>query len=399
MMADDIEVEWGQQVVEDVSTDLVVLEDGAGALVIGDEAALHAVLDEWSERGDLVSRGSVITGTDLDVLTKAIGASRGTVARYVRTSTTTAPPAGELRWATRGAKGRYVGNVPASLAGGPVGAEIAALKIALEVAVQEIVQAVAEVQDTVDEVLRLASAQRAGDVYGRRRLLQRMHAELRSGGHLTDTDWSSVAGLGPDLEVGVEALRQYAALLVTELADRRSADDRADALAKLNKTNRLASALQLLVAAEQAFYLWQLIRVRRVETAEPEHLPQVVTSARTAVAEHYRLDLELSQAARRHLRSYSMLSLSEFHRTWSGRKLQREVAPLQAQLDQFAAARGLQAAQWDSITNPGVRDAIAAARRRSDDVLGSSRSAVEKAGGSVQKWAARRGRGRDADGT
>jgi len=177
----------------------------------------------------------------------------------------------------------------------------------------------------------------------------------------------------------------------------RSADDRADALAKLNETDRLGSALRLLVAAEQSFYLWQLIRIRRVETAESDHLEQTMTSARAAVAEHHRLDLELSQAARRHLTSYARLTVGEFHRTMSGRKLQREVAPLQAQLDEFAAARGLQTAAWETITNPGVRDAITAVRRRGDDVLGSGVNAVGRAGGAVERWAAKRRGGSDGE--
>jgi len=375
---------------EQQSPELVMIEDGAGTLVIGDELALEAVLDEWSDRGDLVSRGSAVTGTNLEKLTTALGVGGDKVARYVRTRTATAPPAGELRWVTRGANGQYASNVPASVATRALVPELVALQIALEVAVQEILQAVADVQYKADEILRLASAQRAGDVYGRRRLLQRMHGELRTGGQLTDTDWSSVAGMGPDLEVGVEALRQYAGLLVTELADRRSADDRADALAKLNETDRLGSALRLLVAAEQSFYLWQLVRIRRVETAESGYLEQTMTSARAAVAEHHRLDLELSQAARRHLASYARLTVSEFHRTMSGRKLQREVAPLHARLDEFAAARGLQAAAWETITNPGVRDAIGEVRRRGDDVLGSGVSAVGRAGGAVERWAAKR---------
>lgn len=374
-----------------------MIEDGAGTLVIGDDAALEAVLAEWADHGDLVSRGSAVTGINLEKLTTALGVGGDKVARYVRTRTPSTPTAGELRWVTRNAKGQYAGNVPASVAAGPLAPELIALQIALEAAVQEILAAVAEVQDTVDEILRLASAQRAGDVYGRRQLLQRMHDELRAGHQLTDTDWSSVAGMGPDLEVGVEALRQYAVLLVNELADRRSADDRADALKKLNETNRLGSALRLLVAAEQSFYLWQLLRIRRVQLAESTYLEQTMTSARAAVAQHHSLDLELSRAARKHLASYARLSVSEFHRTLSGRKLQREVAPLQSQLDEFAAARGLQAQGWESITNPGVRDAIAAVRQRGDDVLGSGSHAVGRAGGAVERWAARRRGGSKPD--
>lgn len=373
------------------SAEVVMIEDGAGTLVIGDDAALEAVLAEWSGGGELVSRGSAVTGTDLEKLTTALGIGGDKVARYVRTRTSSTPPAGELRWVTRNAKGQISGNVPASAAAGPLAPELVALQIALEAAVQEILAAVADVQDTVDEILRLASAQRAGDVYGRRRLLQRVHDELRAGSQLTDTDWSSVAGMGPDLEVGVEALRQYAVLLVNELANRRSADDRAVALKKLNETNRLGSALRLLVAAEQSFYLWQLIRIRRVQLVESDYLEQTMTSARAAVAQHHRLDLELSRAARTHLGSYTRLSVSEFHRTMSGRTLRREAAPLQAQLDEFAVARGLQADGWEAITNPGVREAIVAARQRSEDVLGSSSHAVGRAGGALERWAAKRG--------
>lgn len=377
--------------------ELVMLSDGAGTLVIGDEASLELVLTDWADQGELLWPGTVVAGPRLDRLTAGLSCPSGSVARYVRTRQMRSEDVGELRRVTRGVDGRYLSSVRVTDVVTKASPQLAALEIALEAAVQEITQAIADVQDTADEILRLAAAERAGDVYGRRRLLQRMHDELRGGAELTTTDWSSVASMGPDLEVTIEALRGYAVRLVSDLSERRSADDRADALAKLNENDRLGSVLQLLAAAEQSFYLWQLIRIRRVQGAESNYLEQTMVSARAAVAEHYRLDLELSDTARGFLTGFATLRVTEFHRSLSARKLRREAAPLQGQLDSFARARGLQAGEWEAIVNPGVRDALTAARRLGDGAVGRGVGAIGGAGGAVERWASRRRGGPPAD--
>lgn len=395
-------------VTEQSSSVVAVIDDGAGQLVIGDPAAIDAVIGEWRGRGELVAAGQVVTGRELARLTQATAAAGVPAARaaqYVRTVRAAGSQTQELRLVTRSVStGRFVSNVPATAAAtaaaAPVALQLAALQVALEAAIAEITASLDRIEDKAAEVLRLASAQRAGHVWGRRRVLERMWDELRSGAPLSDTDWSAVASLGPDLEVGVESLREYLRLLTKDLTTSGSADKRAEALRTTNRTGRLDTTLRLLLGAEQALYLWQLIRIERVQSAEPDHLAATVRSARTALAEHHRLDHEASLDARSALARISVLGLTEVHRKFSAATLRAEVVPLQAQLDEFARQRGLQAEQWSTLTHPGFREALSVAV--SDDVIGVGLDAASRVTasvgdtasrvtGSVSRWARRRG--------
>lgn len=139
---------------------LVMLSDGAGTLVIGDEAALEAVLSDWADQGDLLWPGTTLTSPRLDRLTGSLSLPPGSVARYVRTRQTRSEDVGELRRVTRGPDGRYLSNVRVSDVATKANPQLAALEIALEAAVQKITQAIADVQDIADEILRLAAAER-----------------------------------------------------------------------------------------------------------------------------------------------------------------------------------------------------------------------------------------------
>ena len=88
--------------------------------------------------------------------------------------------------------------------------------IAIEAALQhlqrqldEIQRDIAEVHEDTQELLAPANAQRLGGICGHHRVLDRHCAALDKGQTLTDTDWSSLAALGPVLEVGVFRLRAY----------------------------------------------------------------------------------------------------------------------------------------------------------------------------------------------
>jgi hypothetical protein len=125
-------------------------------------------------------------------------------------------------------------------------------------------------------VLRLADAGRTGDVNSHYRVLRRRVTHLDAGASLTDTDWSTIASLGPALEVGVERLREYATRLVSDLPTGLKADERAARLHSVVKEGRLGEVLRLLVVAEQSLYLWQRLRVERVQRTEPEYLDQAI---------------------------------------------------------------------------------------------------------------------------
>jgi hypothetical protein len=272
---------------------------------------------------------------------------------------------------------------------------VLAVGAALAQSMQEITDAVQRVEGKTDELLRLASAHRAGDVLGNYRVLRRRVAQLDEGAPLTDTDWSAIASLGPALEVGVERLRDYATRLVGDLPAGLKADERAMRLQRVVTEGRLGEVLRLLVIAEQSLYLWQRLRVERVQRTETEHLDQAIAGAHAALAEHRQADSQLADDLHRALVDYSALRPLEFHRKLSGRKLQTHLTALRGDLDYFAAARSLQIGTWDPLVTPSVRDAIEVAktaaiesgrsmRHLSGKIVDTGLAGIGRAGGAVQ---------------
>lgn len=92
---------------------------------------------------------------------------------------------GFYRMAVRGDGGRYAGQLvwkPANF--NPVQAaslQTAAVGMALKMAIQDVQAAVARVEGKVDELLRLAKAERAGDVIGSFRVVSRIERHVSEG--------------------------------------------------------------------------------------------------------------------------------------------------------------------------------------------------------------------------
>jgi hypothetical protein len=117
-----------------------------------------------------------------------------------------------------------IANPGAMVAGvGPQMVAIAALEAAISAQFDQVHEHLDVIEDKVDELLRLAEAHRIGDVYGQHRLLSAKVRDLASGHALTNTDWSSIASLGADLEVGIERLRVHAVKQLETLDGRATA--------------------------------------------------------------------------------------------------------------------------------------------------------------------------------
>nr|WP_296777437.1 hypothetical protein [Rhodococcus sp. (in: high G+C Gram-positive bacteria)] len=260
--------------------------------------------------------------------------------------------------------------------------------------IEPLQQSLDRIEDMTADILRLADAERTGDVFGRRRVLRRLTGELDSGAMLTETDWDSVAALGPDLEIGVERLRHYSTRLLLDLRADVAADDRADLLAKAVQKDRLGETLQLLLIAQESLFLWQRIRVERVELREGDHLPQVLESAKATLREHLAADVALVADLRSTLDTYGTLRVSEFHRKLSARRLKKNLTPLRADIDSFVTSRALQVAEWNEPKNPGVLDALRALKSVGDNAVDAGVQTIGKAAEVVQRstesWAERR---------
>ncbi len=391
--------------------EVVVAEDLNGALLIGDDAAIADFVARWQTEGAEIVAQSEVTGVGrAAAISKAadLGAVGASVVHYVRLRKPVGAGMGEkavIRKMVTGTNGKIISNKainPAMLARANPAATLAivAVRAALAQTSQEITEAVERVEGKTDDVLRFANADRTGDVNGHYRLLRRRVAQLDDGAQLTDTDWSTVALLGPALEVGVERLRAYATRLVGDLPAGLKADERAERLHKAVLEGKLGETLRLLIVAEQSLYLWQRLQVERVQRSEPEHLDQAIAGAHATLAEHLRADAELVEQLWTVLGEYGILRPLEFYRKLSGRKLSKHIGALRGDLDYFVQARGIQVGAWDPLVMPTARDAINVAKAAAVDsgrtlrTIGSkavdgSLAVVSKAGGTIQSTAER----------
>lgn len=392
--------------IQDPNHTVFVSEDEFGTVVAGQKTAVAEFVAEWRRDSSITHRETALSPSVLDRIRSACAGvvrSPEFASYLVRNVPQSRGPAESVsyRRVTRSLETeRFTSNTPispASMAGGPhIALATATLISALESMIEPLQASLDRLEDTTADILRLADAERTGDVFGHRRVLRRLTGELDNGAVLTETDWSSVAALGPDLEIGVERLRNYSTRLLLDLRADVAADDRADLLEKAVRKDRLGETLQLLLIAQESLFLWQRIRLERVELREHDHLPQVLESAKATLREHIAADTALVSSLRTTLDTYGTLRLSEFHRKLSARRLKKNLAPLRSDIDLFVTSRALQIAGWNEPKNPGVLDVLRAMKAVGDGAVEASVQTVGKAAEAVHRgsesWIDRRTR-------
>lgn len=366
---------------EDGSVDLMVIEDELGTALVGPADAVEAYTRSWDE-GRMVP----VTSEPSGALARMIGpmfGDRVVEAVYAMTQSpldTVAPGPSEAnvtihRMVRDPQTGRIVSNArildPSEVIApelvaltNPTIAAVVALEMAMSAQFDQVHAHLDRIEGKVDELLALVSAEWLGDVYGSHALLVSRIRDLADGHTLTGTDWSAVAGLGTDLEVGVERLRQYSVKQLQMLDGQAAPAKRAEQLTALLRQGRLSEGLQLLVVAQKSLLLWQKLRLENVQNSEPEHLDQTIASARGVLRQAYESDVALVQMLRRVVEQYAVLQLNEAHHLIAGRRLRPLRDELSALLDGFVQARNLQMAQWDSPENAQLAEMFDAARER-----------------------------------
>ena len=367
---------------------LSVIVEPEGILVSGDRDSVDAYLDRIRDvAGDSLSVIGV-SGTslaDIGAIATSVGAIAAQAGDFVKIS-----PASKTLLATHrilpgndgynlatvaDAAGKFRGQIQwQSIALGPnpaLAMQVAVVMIALRTAIASVEAAVARVQDTVDQILAIASASRTGDVIGHHTVLARTVATLDSTGALPTADWNSIAGLGPDLEVGVERLRNHIKRTLEGFDTSKPVQDRASYLQSAVQDDRLGESLQLLVIAEDSLCLWQQLRIARIKETEPKHLAAVLADARALLAEHLERDGALLLHARTELATYAAIRPLEIIRMLSTSNLKRDIKSLRKDLDDFATARRSQVMGWQEYEDPSVAEALA--------VVGSRAKAIGEA--------------------
>lgn len=281
-------------------------------------------------------------------------------------------------------------KVPAAAAMIPA-AQMLAMQVALEAAIENVAEAVRAVEGKVDSLLKLAGAERVGDVVGAQAVVARIVGDMDRGGVLTTTDWESVAPLGPHLETAVHKLRAHVNRVVEAIDPAESIGERASKLRSAVETDLLGESLQLLVVAQDSLFKWQSIRLRRVSDTEPEHVATTAESVGAITARYARDDASMITTARDRLSAVMRTKPFDVVNGSARGALKEFGGSLQGEFDGFARARRSQLADWDSHADPTWGEAWAevghiarVAQRKASVVGGAAIEAGSKKAG--ESW-------------
>jgi hypothetical protein len=275
---------------------------------------------------------------------------------------------GFYRMMTRGADKKFVSQLQWKQANltptRMMSLQMVAVQLALKTAINEVQASVERVEGKVEEVLRLAHANRSGDVLGDRVTIDRMATYLDKHGSFSDADWDSIAGIGPALNRTVEQLRHHADRTLRSFDASKPIQERADFIVRAVEGNHLGETLSLLVVSQESLFKWQRLRLARVEATQPEHVQQVLDDARDLLARQMIEDNALFQRAREILEAVAKTDAIDGFRFWSVQGLQRSLPTLREDLDRFGKARRAHLQEWQEFSAPSAREAANAAVER-----------------------------------
>ena len=391
-----------------------------GLLVAGDQTDV----EEYVERiRGVVGRAADVAGVDKASLGNSAGLAAGAMAylgqsaKFVQLhpESVKAIQKGQLipgtdgfyRMMTRGADKKFVSQLqwknanltPARM----MSLQMVAIQLALKSAIAEVEESVRRVEGKVEEVLRLAHANRSGDVLGDRVTIDRMVAYLDRHGSFSDADWDAIAGIGPSLNRTVEQLRHHADRTLKSFDPTRPIQDRAEFIVNAVQNNQLGETLSLLVVAQESLFKWQRLRLARVEDTQPEHLQQVLDDARDLLARQLTEDGALFQRAKEIVEAVGKTEAIDGLRFWSVSDLERSLPALRADLDQFAKARRAQLHEWSEFKAPTAMQGASAAVELAGDTAskgleaasGAASAALEAASEGIDRISGFFGRTRD----
>jgi hypothetical protein len=418
-MTEDQSPQEGAEDLHSLSTiigndgELAVSMQADGLLVAGDPADVEAYIERI--RGSASHAVNVI-GIDKASLGNATGLAAGAAAflgqsaKFVQlhSESLKAVQKGQLipgtdgffRMMTRGVDKKFVSQLqwkPANLTPTRmVSMQMMAVQLALKTAIAEVEESVQRVEGKVEEVLRLAHANRSGDVLGDRVTIDRMVSYLERHGSFSDADWDSIAGIGPALNRTVEQLRHHADRTLRSFDPTQPIQDRADFIVRAVEGDQLGETLSLLVVAQDSLFKWQRLRLARVEATQPHHVQQVLEDAQDLLKRQMVEDGALFQRAREILEAVAATKTIDGFRFLSVQGLQRDLPILRADLDRFAEARRAQLHEWAEFSAPSPWEAASAAVDRVSETasaaletasetatlaLGAASEGIERLGG------------------
>lgn len=376
------------------SGEIAVSVQSEGLLITGDDADIA----EYLERLRGAAQHAIdVVGADRASIANAAGLAAGATAFFGQSAkfvqlhpeSLKAIQKGRLipgtdgfyRMMTRGADKKFVSQLqwkPANLTPARLmSLQTIAVQMALTSAIAEVEASVKRVEGKVEEVLHLAHANRSGDVLGDRVTIGRMVAYLEKHGSFSDTDWESIAAIGPALNRTVEQLRNHANRTLQSFDASKPIQDRAEFIANAVSNDHLGETLSLLVVSQESLFKWQRLRIARVGATQPDHLPQVLDDARDLLAQQLKEDDALFRRARDVLQAVAKTDAIDGFRYWSVQDIESKLPKLQKDIDKFADARRMHMLEWQDFKAPSPLDAANAAIDRAGK---SATAALEAAG-------------------
>lgn len=360
----------------DAAGELVIAVTQEGVLIDGEPAAVKGYIDRIkAAAGHLVDTAGVTKGALGNSAGLAVGgaAAFAQSGQFVQLSAKSmeAIRAGKLlpgdpgfyRMTTVDSSGKFLQQLQwRQVSLGPtqmLSVQMIAVQMALKMAIAEVNESLKRVEGKVESLLKLAQADRIGDVMGQYEVVDRMTRNLDRTGVLPATDWQSVAALGPDLITVIRKLRAYVEKTLEDFDPSKPVQDRADVLERAVEEKSIGGTLNLLVLAEESLNNWQRLRIARVQDVEPEHRHHVVKDAFELLAAQVARDGALYRRAIEVLETYRKTKPIDGFRYWSVRDIAKHSKSLQEDLDLFARARRHQVQDWQDVALPSVGDAAA----------------------------------------
>jgi len=178
-----------------------------------------------------------------------------------------------------------------------LGLQAVAGQMALRAAIKEITVALERIEGKVDQIAALMEAERIGSVVADRATLQPLVDRVRTAGKFSETDWATVASLGPVIAQDVETLRTFVLRQLKDVKESSLVRTRAGEAEEL--TDRLLKeSLALLVVAEDNFAMWQELRLTQTVLREPAATDDVAAGIRSQLDGLAQRDQQLADLLR-----------------------------------------------------------------------------------------------------
>jgi hypothetical protein len=173
-----------------------------------------------------------------------------------------------------------------------LGLQAMAGQMALRAAIKDVIAAIERVENKVDKIAAVVRAERLGAALGNRATLHPLVERMSRTGELSDTDWGTIATLGPSMLQDIESLRSYVVLQFRNVGNSAMMRNRAADAEDLTD-HLLRESIALLVVAEQNYALWQELRMGRAALHERSALRSITSDVHQQLAALTRADQAL----------------------------------------------------------------------------------------------------------